>query len=198
MADYIVRSLFNGRVRVDLPAAVVTMAPDEAKALARALLEAAGPDEDEVTVKAAARWSCARVCDEAATWDVSADAKAMARELARIIRGSSAREREAAVSDAVIAARPPDDGREWDCQCARCGSSVASDDCWQCGGDGFVRWDEDDEDEVMDCDACDGSGTHLTCLSDAAWCEAHPLPGRELTGRGALEWYVVERGGDRG
>lgn len=31
--------------------------------------------------------ACAKVCDEAATWRVSPDAQAMARELAREIRG---------------------------------------------------------------------------------------------------------------
>lgn len=75
-----------------------------------------------------------------------------------------------------------------DAQCARCGSSVTWSDCWDCGGEGFVTIAEDDMTEGEDtCDTCDGNGGWYTCLSSAAWCEAHPLEGRsEQKGAGAL------------
>lgn len=60
----------------------------------------------------------------------------------------------------VIANHPPQDGREWDCQCARCGSTIAR-------VNGPV------------------------CVSGAAWCEAHPIQGRENVQRGAIEWFVI-------
>lgn len=64
------------------------------------------------------------------------------------------------MGEAVIAPYPPNDGREWDCQCARCGSTVAMLAPWR-------------------------------CLSSQSWCWANPLPGREETERGALEWFVI-------
>lgn len=109
------------------------------------------------------------------------------------------------MGDTVIAARPPDDGREWDCQCARCGSSVVYDDCYHCGGGGVVSpddWDAEDgwdgEEDEENCTECGGLGGFPCCISDADWCEARPRPGREQTERGKVEWYVVERGGDHG
>lgn len=102
------------------------------------------------------------------------------------------------MGDTVIAARPPDDGREWEVQCARCGSSVMNDACSGCDGDGFVYDDEDDDAECVRCNDCDGGGSWALCMSDAAWCEAHPLPEREQTERGALEWFVAEREVSRG
>lgn len=102
------------------------------------------------------------------------------------------------MADSVIAHRPPDDGREWDVQCARCGSSVFSDACNGCDGDGFVYDDEDNNADWVPCEDCDGSGSWALCGSDASWCEAHPLPGREQIERGALEWFVVERMGEHG
>jgi hypothetical protein len=35
-------------------------------------------------------------------------------------------------TDKVIAPYPPSDGREWENQCARCGSTVAWEDCTAC------------------------------------------------------------------
>lgn len=102
-----------------------------------------------------------------------------------------------AAVDAVIADRPPDDGREWDAQCARCGSSVERVVCDACGGDGYTvedDWDEGEREE--DCQDCDGSGGYWRCGSTAAYCNAHPSPGRERVERGAIEWYAV--GGARG
>lgn len=58
--------------------------------------------------------------------------------------------------------------------CARCGSSVAFLDCWQCEGEGY-------------CDVCSGDGGWLVCLSTEEWCNAHPLKGREGVSRGEVE-----------
>lgn len=63
------------------------------------------------------------------------------------------------MGEAVIARYPPEDGQEWDSQCARCGSSVTMYDA--------------------------------LCLSSSAWCETHPMPGRENVRRGEVEWFVV-------
>ena len=82
-------------------------------------------------------------------------------------------------------------GTEWyptgdqieDCQCARCGSSVALLDCWNCGGEGEIeeRDTEDYGDEYSwrPCDVCFGRGGRLRCISTPEHCEAHPIPGRE-------------------
>ena len=37
-----------------------------------------------------------------------------------------------AVSETIIATRPPEDGRQWDAQCARCGSTASWVDCENC------------------------------------------------------------------
>jgi hypothetical protein len=56
---------------------------------------------------------------------------------------------------------PPQDGRDYDAQCARCGST------WD------IYTDE-------------GRG----CLSSAKWCEENPLPGRESQSP-MPEWFDV-------
>ena len=97
------------------------------------------------------------------------------------------------MDSAVIAIRPPNDGREWDCQCARCGSSVTYEPCGSCGGDGEWEVAEDywGNTEEVRCDDCDGRGGWQVCLSDAAWCEAHPIEGRAAVPRGRVEWFVI-------
>lgn len=97
----------------------------------------------------------------------------------------------------IIARVPPEDGREWDCQCARCGSSADHERCDQCdeGYDGhdcgedccMCRYPEDN----MICDICNGHGGWYRCLSSPEWCKANPLPGRESVERGNIEWFVV-------
>lgn len=108
--------------------------------------------------------------------------------------------------DTVIATSPPPDGREWDCQCARCGSSLSFEQCEHCGGEGLDGHDcgEDtcccgapDVDNV-ECNVCLGRGSFPVCLSSAEWCQANPLPGRERFQRNTPEWFLVERGGDGG
>lgn len=93
-----------------------------------------------------------------------------------------------------IGPHPPHDGRDWDCMCARCGSSVERVECHDCGGDGLLDvYEEDpinnDPDETEGCQTCGGAGGWLNCLSSAQWCEANPnrSPTQE---RGAIEWFV--------
>ena len=80
-----------------------------------------------------------------------------------------------------------------DAQCARCGSSVHYVRCWDCGDEGVTHHDcgEDTccclhpEDNVV-CETCGGDGGSLHCISGPEWCEANPLPGRELVKSSAL------------
>lgn len=96
-----------------------------------------------------------------------------------------------------IGPRPPQDGGEWDCQCARCGSLCEYNRCDECE-DGFDGHDcgEDcccclyPEDNVV-CQFCDGYGGWHRCISSSEWCKANPLPGREETQRGTIEWYLT-------
>ena len=76
--------------------------------------------------------------------------------------------------DTLIAPLPPEDGRDWDCQCARCGSSVATEDCEMCGGEGLDGHDcgEDsccclDDSPNVRCEFCLGRGCYRFCISDA-------------------------------
>lgn len=104
---------------------------------------------------------------------------------------------DAARVDTVIAEHPPHDGRQWDCQCARCGSTLEWVRCETCedGMDGHdcgedvcvCRYPRDD----VRCDICRGRGGWLRCLSSPEWCAAHPRPGREQTERSTPEWFVV-------
>lgn len=89
----------------------------------------------------------------------------------------------------------PRDGREWDNQCARCGSSLSFEDCDNCGGEGYVESDDwqDDEDTLYTCDWCRGSGGHWACLSSPEWCAANPREGREQIQRGAVEWFTFDK-----
>lgn len=92
---------------------------------------------------------------------------------------------------------PPDDGRRWDCQCARCGSSLFFDDCEACGGEGLDGHDcgEDccccaDPEENVVCAYCGGKGSFPHCASSREWCEAHPRRGREKIPSGTPEWFL--------
>lgn len=106
------------------------------------------------------------------------------------------------MSETFIGARPPAHfyraGFEIDCQCARCGSSIATERCEYCE-DGFHGHDcgEDccccaEPEENVRCRECDGTGVWRSCISSADWCCTHPLPGREEVKRGAIEWYCYE------
>lgn len=96
-----------------------------------------------------------------------------------------------------IADHPPRDGRDWNCQCARCGSSCGWMECEECDEDGFVDHEcgedccacEFPEPNVV-CDICGGHGGWRSCLSSSEFCNANPVPGREKIARGTIEWYV--------
>jgi hypothetical protein len=103
------------------------------------------------------------------------------------------------MSDTFIGPDHPRDGRDWECQCARCGSSMYSEECGQCD-DGLTPigelYEQDplwyDEDAQEPCSQCGGEGSWMLCMSTAEWCESHPLAGRETTPRNTVEWFVVE------
>jgi len=99
-----------------------------------------------------------------------------------------------------IIGKHPNDGKAWDCQCARCGSSLDWESCDHCGGEGGRGWDdlqfEDpfwyDENDFIPCDICEGEGGWWLCLSGEKWCDENPLPGREDVKRSTPEWFCVE------
>lgn len=98
----------------------------------------------------------------------------------------------------VIAECPPEDGQRWDCQCARCGSSMDFERCDSCGGDGFTApgdlYEEDplwyDRDDVEPCQWCNGRGGWRRCSNSVEWCLAHPQEGRSLVLSGTVEWFA--------
>ena len=102
------------------------------------------------------------------------------------------------MSDQIIQPLPPRDANDWDCQCARCGSSCDADGCDECMNDGFVESDDydDDSDEFVVCPDCLGTPIVYRCLSSREWCEANPLEGREHVKRGEIEWFIVRKGGE--
>ncbi len=93
---------------------------------------------------------------------------------------------------------PPSDGRDYDCQCSRCGSSMMWEDCQNCGGEGTDGHDcgEDcccclhPEDNVR-CDWCRGKGGSYFCASGEEWCTANPMMGRGDIASGRVEWFCV-------
>lgn len=97
----------------------------------------------------------------------------------------------------VIADHPTDEmyasGLEIDCQCARCGSSVDSEECDACNCEDGCIWDDDDEDaqDWEPCPICDGAGVWHRCMSSPEWCQANPIPGREDVPRGKIEWFTI-------
>lgn len=96
------------------------------------------------------------------------------------------------MSEPIIQDNPPKDGKQYDCQCARCGSSIAWELCSNCGGEGYYY--EDDEggtEETFSCEICEGTGTWPLCLSSKEWCVANPIKGRENINRGKVEWFPI-------
>lgn len=83
--------------------------------------------------------------------------------------------------EGFIGQAPPDDGQDWDCQCARCGSSMRELDC-------LMRTESQ---HGARCEFCAGRGVLEICLSSREWCRAHPMPGREMVERGNVEWFVA-------
>lgn len=87
---------------------------------------------------------------------------------------------------------PPRDGKSYDCQCARCGSTADWVHCWECE-DGYYEDDVGDdvvpEYVTVECETCRGHGGRYRCMSSPEWCEANPLRGRKDVPRGKLEWF---------
>lgn len=103
-------------------------------------------------------------------------------------------------ANTFIGAAPPNDSREWECQCARCGSSMDFENCSDCCGGGETEPGELHEydplfyrmSDTRPCYGCGGTGGDWWCLSGADWCEANPLTGRENIPRGTVEWFTLE------
>ncbi len=99
------------------------------------------------------------------------------------------------MSEFVIMNWPPNDGRDWHCQCARCGSSCDWQDCEECE-DGFVEMDFGDdvvsEFDWVRCPHCKTHGGWWRCMSSTEYCEGNPIDGRETIHHGEIEWYTLE------
>jgi hypothetical protein len=92
----------------------------------------------------------------------------------------------------------PVSGHEWECCCARCGSSIERELCGTCDGVGLVDlsdadFDDDDGDWSDRCPDCDGEGGWWRCLSSPEYCLSKPRPGRERAHRNDVQWYLVPR-----
>ena len=93
----------------------------------------------------------------------------------------------------------PQDGREYEGQCARCGSSVDHVRCDHCE-DGVNGHDCGEDvcccrypENNIPCDICRGRGGWWSCMSSPEWCKANPLDGREEIEQGQVEWFEQER-----
>jgi len=106
----------------------------------------------------------------------------------------------ASTVDSVIGSNPPRDGREWYCDCARCGSDIYWESCGGCDGEGRTApgelHEEDplwyDPDDTEPCHQCGGEASWPTCLSTPEWCAANPLDGRESVERSTPEWFALK------
>lgn len=102
---------------------------------------------------------------------------------------------------AFIGENHPSDGRDWDAQCARCGSSLDWILCEACGGEGITGpgelYEEDplwyDKDDYEACHQCGGKASWPQCISGSEWCNANPLEGRQAVERSTPEWFVISR-----
>lgn len=102
------------------------------------------------------------------------------------------------MADTKLGGACPQDGREWDAQCGRCGSSIDWVDCELCGGEGYSEHDCGDDtccclepENNLACASCGGAGGFNTCLSSREWCDDHPLEGRERVGSATPEWFCI-------
>lgn len=101
--------------------------------------------------------------------------------------------------ETVIGNDHPRDGQQWECQCARCGSSMDWHSCSWCDGEGITAPGELHEqdplwyhpDDTEPCHQCGGEGSWPMCLSSEDWCKANPMQGRENIESGTPEWFVI-------
>lgn len=92
----------------------------------------------------------------------------------------------------VVAPRPPSDGQEWECQCARCGSSCDWESCCECDDGYEFDYDNEYPAEHTKCHDCNGYGGWWTCLSSSEFCNGNPVEGREQVKRGQIEWFTIK------
>jgi len=102
------------------------------------------------------------------------------------------------IPDLILGKRPPQDGKQYDCQCARCGSSMDWHRCDNCE-DGYDGHDCGEDccccafpEENVICQYCEGQEGWYRCLSSSEFCKENPLPGRETIERGNIEWFLDE------
>lgn len=103
------------------------------------------------------------------------------------------------MKDTHIGLNHPQDGREWDCQCARCGSTLTWESCGACGGDGCTApgelYEQDplwyDMDDIQVCHECGGEAWFPNCISSPEYCEGNPIVGRESIPRHTPEWFAL-------
>ncbi len=92
-----------------------------------------------------------------------------------------------------VIGKHPNDGRDWECQCARCGSSMSFQECDNCDGNGEIEDDDwQADDEYYTCGWCGGDGGAWVCLSSPDWCDSHPNEGRADVKRGIVEWFTFD------
>jgi len=96
------------------------------------------------------------------------------------------------MSEAIHEAPLPE-WKDYDTQCARCGSSTVWEDCCNCGGEGYIEDDDWQCPETRPCDWCKTTGGFPLCCSGEEWCTANPIPGREAITHGAIEYFEIVR-----
>ena len=80
----------------------------------------------------------------------------------------------------LVGPDPPHDGRDWECQCARCGSTLEWELCSACDGEGITGpgelYEQDplwyDPGDMKPCGECGGQGGHY-------WCDTKECPTNE-------------------
>lgn len=94
-----------------------------------------------------------------------------------------------------IGGRQPDHYRDWECQCARCGSTLDFEPCTRCGGQGYLENGQDEDGQWEDddrCEECLGRATFPVCMSGDEYCQANPIKGRESIQRNTPEWFTFD------
>jgi len=102
---------------------------------------------------------------------------------------SGSRTVESSKGNGMISPHPPDDDRDYECRCARCGSETRPQRCEQCNGKGVSDFEDDGVETI--CYLCDGQGEFEQCMKTVEVCKANPLPGRSQINIGELEWLLI-------